>query len=795
MEARSSADPIPRVLAMNPSLRFALILSSLVVVLLALRGLLSQDAVAPQGVEAAGPDAAELVPPPAANPARTLDAAPRASVREVVSSPEPATAVDAGSSATLIVQVRWDDDGSPGAGLGVSTFPISRPNPFLHRRRAVTDPDGRVTFQVRAPGRVGAYVDLGDSEFVELEPGEEHLLELSAQRWAEVRGRVVDHVGSPVADAGIWVSAGANYTNGSAVARTRLDGGFQVPIGMHNYIGARKAGHVPSHLRSPRAGKGAEVEMVLPLRGFSGRVVGTVRDADGEPVADALLHLGTLRGHNVELEDGRQGTQAPGLGARSDEEGHFEIDSAEPGTSRLYARGSGYAVTEQTVEIEAQSPSAVEVVLIRGLTARGTVRDGEGKPLEDVRVAYGDYAQFTSGHTKSAADGTYELTGGSPLEWVLVAKERGMGEDSATLTGEPGAVVEWDPVLDPGLSIHGRVVDSTGSPLDGLSLTAERDVWTGGGQRLQARSGADGAFRLTNAEDTPYRLVVRERGSFFPVYSQGGVRPSPEPLTIAIPDENRPSAHVRGRVVLPEGVNATLVAIREGENSGPFVAFDADSGEFEGGPWPPGSYRLWLVGEDYPYTTLATFELVRGERRDLGVLELEAPGKLVLTVVGADGAPVPEASAMVLDRSGDQLHWGEPKGEQGLTLDLAPGSYLVRVSADEAGAAHTRIDVRPGETIRVQLTLDTSTALGLELSFPEDETREMVFLTIRVVDETGWTVELQHVGVRPRGWTTDIPLPPGRYRVVARTGDGRTAEASGVVTAGGSSPPVLLEFL
>lgn len=750
-----------------------------------------------RGFEATGAsesDAAELVAAPRLQPTEIADSAAEASVREVVPSPGVEAVFDRESRATLIIQVRWDDDGSPGAGLGINIFPSSRPNPFLHGQRAVTGPDGRATFQVHAPGRVGAYADLGDSVYMDLEPGEEHLLELTAARWADVRGRVVDHLGNPVPDAAIWVSAQANYSNGSIVAHTRPDGSFQVPIGMHNNIGARKGGHVSSHLRSPSAAKAEVVVLELPLRGFSGRVLGTVRDADGQPVSDTLLHLGTLRGHIVKLEDGGQGNQAPGLRARTDGKGRFEIDSAEPGPSRLYARAEGFAVTKLDVVIEAEEATVVDVVLIRGLTARGTVRDGDGKPLDNVSVRSGDYGQFPSCHTRSAADGSFELPGGSPGGWMVVANQRGIGKDSATLSGEPGAVVEWNPVLGPGLSIHGRVVDSSGAPLEGFSVNAEGDRVNGRPNRLQDRSAADGSFRLTNAKDVRYRLQVSELGSLFPVYSQYGVRPSTDPLTIAIPDEDRPSAHVRGRVVLPEGAQVTLGVIRNGENGGPFVLFDAESGEFEAGPWPPGNYRLALVGQNYPRATLATFELVRGEHRDLGLLLVESPGSLELKAVGANGAGIAEARVLVLDRSGDMQEWGGFEGEQGLSLDLVPGSYLVRVSSRESGAAHTTVEVFSGETTRVQLTLDATTALALEIPLPPEDAGERVLVTVRVVDEEGWTVARQRFTVSEQERTLKIHLAHGSYLIRASTLDGRTAEASVLVTGGESSPPVLLEI-
>lgn len=770
---------------------FVLALAVFVLVVIGARRYLTGDEVVIEERASAAPGEVELVEPAAPEELEAPAPEPAGVGREQVAlEPALAPAEEAERTATLVVIARWDDDGTPAVSMGVSTYPSTRANAFLHRDRAITGPDGRATFVVRAPERLGAYLDQGESEFVELAPGDVRELVLTAERWAVTRGRVVDREGNPQADAEIWVSAGFNYTYGSVVARTRGDGRFEVPIGAANYIGARKVGHVPSHLRHPNAAKGEELELVLPLRGPAGRVVGVVRGTDGAPIANALVHIGTMRGHVVELEDGAQGTQAPGLRARSADSGRYAVDSVEPGRVTLRARAANYAVLALEIDVEPDRVTEVDIVLTRGITARGTVREPGGAPIEGVFVGYGDYGAFDSGRTLTAADGAYELSGGDPSGWTIVARMQGLGAAETTLAGAPGAVVEWHPVLDPGRAIHGVVRDTDGVPLEHMRVTARSARWAGG-VPLQAVTASDGTFRITNAEDKVYALTVGERGTVFAIHEVGGVRPSSAPITIVIPTGARPSAYVKGRLVLPSGIRATLTAFLVGGDRGPFIHFDADTGEFADGPWPPGDYRLWIMSDDYPRTSLANFSLAVGETRDLGTLELVPTGKLVIVAILPAGGHAGGATVEVRDRQGDQAHWGRVESDAEAEIDLAPGSYVVRVSTARELAAHTVVEVASGATTRATLELVGSPRLEVALDF---EGEELATLTLTVFDADGWPVELLRAGAVKTGRALGFPLTAGSYRVEAVAGDGRRGNASVQVTAGASPATVVLEL-
>ena len=206
-------------------------LAALLLTLYGARRLATHGALAPEVAQAdTESQTVELVAPDSLSGAGLVpdeDGAREVLARET----EPETDDDPQGPATFIVQARWDDDGSPAPGIGVSTFDSTRANPFLHRQRDVTDSDGRASFEVRAPVEIRGYLDQGESGSIQLKPDEEKVLELTAERWAVVSGRVVDHEGNPEPDAQVWISAGSNYSNGSVVATTLGDGALRGAAG------------------------------------------------------------------------------------------------------------------------------------------------------------------------------------------------------------------------------------------------------------------------------------------------------------------------------------------------------------------------------------------------------------------------------------------------------------------------------------------------------------------------------------------------------------------------------------
>ncbi len=137
---------------------FVLALAVFVIVVIGVRRYLTGDEVVIEEQASAAPGEVELVEL-AASPELEAPAPAEVGREQVALELARAPAEETERTATLVVIAHWDDDGTPAVNMGVSTYPSMRANPFLHCDRAITGPDGRATFVVRAPERLGAYLD------------------------------------------------------------------------------------------------------------------------------------------------------------------------------------------------------------------------------------------------------------------------------------------------------------------------------------------------------------------------------------------------------------------------------------------------------------------------------------------------------------------------------------------------------------------------------------------------------------------------------------------------------------
>ena len=112
-------------------------------------------------------------------------------------------------------------------------------------------------------------------------------VELQAKRTYILRGRVVDHEGAPVADAGIHQVSSEWSTE---LGRSDAGGRFTVPLLHDCEVAARKAGHASSYVRVVRVDRDLDIE--LTLRGMAGTVRGRVHDASGAGIAWATVLVG-----------------------------------------------------------------------------------------------------------------------------------------------------------------------------------------------------------------------------------------------------------------------------------------------------------------------------------------------------------------------------------------------------------------------------------------------------------------------------------------------------------------------
>lgn len=298
------------------------------------------------------------------------------------------------------------------------------------------------------------------SRSLEVEQGESRLdLKLERDRRREIRGRVLEPAGSPL--------AGARVLGSSSSVRSAVDGSFALleRDGRHE-VWAHAEGHAPA--QAEVAVEGGPVDGVEIRLSRGGSLRGRLLGLDREGLAGATVETAL----------------PPLLQRRSsvDPLGEYRISGLPPGTWEITARAGARSVTER-VEL---APDAAEAVLDFDFPpvfeVSGLVLDPDGRPVADatVRLFTGGPAG-TGGWAWSRSDGSFRLE-----------LEEGAYRGFALKKGYLSARLE-DPV---------RV---EGGPVDGLELALGRGTMLRGrilglepGERAQEvwAEGPDGAIRL-----------------------------------------------------------------------------------------------------------------------------------------------------------------------------------------------------------------------------------------------------------------------------------------------------------
>lgn len=226
------------------------------------------------------------------------------------------------------------------------------------------------------------------------------------------------------------------------------------------------------------------------------------------------------------IADGRDFGDGSDHRARVGPDGSFRVafsEASRSGTLRLEAR---YLFLPEPTRWKRKEPGPIvleprlggritaRVLPPTGLTVAGLggeVRISQVQPHSGF-VVFGD----GRGSRSLGADGELAFGGLEPeREYALdYDGERCVGE-SAAVTAVAGRTVPVDLPLEMGLSISGRVLDESGAPLEGASLTAHPG-FNAGVFRPQsfrhAQSAADGTYRLGAMERAVVELNVRHDG-------------------------------------------------------------------------------------------------------------------------------------------------------------------------------------------------------------------------------------------------------------------------------------------
>jgi len=461
-----------------------------------------------------------------------------------------------------------------------------------------------------------------------------------------------------------------------------------------------------------------------------GRIAGRVLGPDGKPLADAIVTAMPSDGSLFAMVRDARSAQRTGA------DGTFAFDGINAGNKyTIRATKEGLSAKDDgPIPVEAGTDRAdLELKLESGaLLAFRLVTDKDVPVKElDVRLqppstgrrrgmALGgndvDREKITSQGdgkflVKSLDAGTFDLTL-QPLDYADVTREG--------LKLKAGETVDLGTIrVKESKKISGRITDTSGQPVANASISG---LWVDGEARFsrEARSGADGRYRLSGLGEQPLRnLSVRATG-----YATAN-RESAAPGDTAVDFTLEKTGSVVGKVQYRGGavpaafrVQASSEANEKQERPGMRIVigggqdeeqiFTDPSGNFRVDNVNPGMVTITAKADGKAPTRKSGLKVDSDQVVDAGTLILDDGRALRGRVVAAkDDAPVPGATVSVAPPQGFMM--SSDRTSAGLAITSIDGTFEIAGLEPRTYAVDaTQPDYSPN-TGRVEIGTDADT--------------------------------------------------------------------------------------
>lgn len=350
-------------------------------------------------------------------------------------------------------------------------------------------------------------------------------------------------------------------------------------------------------------------------------------------------------------------------------------------------------------------------------SVRGTLRAADGAPLAGLEVGWGPPGQTLTSWTSSDEHGAYALEDVPAGEWRLRAGGGDDGHASELVTLAGGERRAWNPLVERGDEVRGRVRLSSGEALANLRL----ELWSAGSDLVWCDSTAtneDGFFAFPNVPAGPLELHVHGIGeptpaSVFPVRVLAPLFGPSELGEIVIgPADLRTHAlamtllDARGEPL--QNAEVRLWHVTTGR--GTFVRGPDDDGKHRLAGLPTGEYRV-EAGSPLGWRELGALFLEAD--LDLGLERFEAPGAVRVHLQNSSRetrlhGTLWSAHRDVFGQVGERTIVVGPGAGLEFLLGLRAGDYALGMRAEQGERLELPLAVLGGSAPRVRLHLEDS---------------------------------------------------------------------------------------
>ncbi|QXE87671.1 carboxypeptidase regulatory-like domain-containing protein [Geomonas nitrogeniifigens] len=449
----------------------------------------------------------------------------------------------------------------------------------------------------------------------------------------------------------------------------------------HLSFRATSTHHLPLYYRDAAKKEEAQVvevtapQTVLGVNQFLRQGVlltGKVSDSSGEPVQAAVMVYPAQAKEESGAEYGT--TQPDGTFSMAVADGAYLVEVRAPGylpqwSGKAATRGEAAPVTVSGKE----GSQPLEVVLERGASISGTVKDRTGAGIARVRVSARDAATGDRGESAVTEEGgKFTIQGLKSGAYRLKADGSEQGYMEAKLpqpvqVTAPGGAENINIVLAPGGGFSGKVTDPAGAPLASVSVAAyDPATWDEVGS---AYTGISGDYKIGGLPEGSYAIRFEKSDSKYPVQWHKGKYRREDSARVEVSGTAtlggldavlQPGVSLTGVVTDTGGVplaNAKI-EVYGGSEDEPFSDTRTDfQGSFTIPSLAPGSYRIlfshsdhvsrWYGGSDR--RNAARLAVKEGALPPLSVALAPARGKFSGKLMNPEGKKIGQAWLTAID--------------------------------------------------------------------------------------------------------------------------------------------------